>query len=234
MKSKSRPIKDEDSEVIRAFSHAFGGGSLLRAGDKEPIGLVDQLFLWLFQRGSKAYGNMVLRNAARQCRMHPDTLLSHMSQINNDGPAENISIGRNSVMRGILNASRGGKIQIGEEVYIGDNSCVYSMTEIRIGKGTMIAHDVNIFDNDTHHKDWALRKAEYEKLFRKTKEQVPPIKSYPVSIGEYCWIASGAFILKGCQIGPRSIISAGTIVNKDVPADSLAYGQESLAIRSLI
>ena len=198
------------------------------------MGIIDRLLIGFFKRGCTAYGNMVLRNAARQCLLQPSTLISPTSQFNNDGPAENISIGANSVMRGILNASRGGKIQIGDEVYIGDNTCVYSMTEVHIGRGTMIAHDVNIFDNDTHHKDWALRKAEYEKLFVKTKERIPPVQSSPVSIGEYCWIASGAFILKGSQIGPRSIVSAGTIVNRDVPADSLAYGQESLLIRSLI
>jgi len=209
MKQKpSMPHNPEPTpSILKAFSHAFGGGSLIRADALASAGLGDRFF------GS--------------------TLLGFNCQLNNDGPAENISIGSNTIVRGILNASRGGKIKIGNSVYVGDNTCLYSMAEIEIGDGTMIAHGVNIFDNDTHHKDWALRKAEFERLFKKSKQPIPPIRSSPISIGENCWIASGVCIFKGCKIGARSIISAGTIVTKDVPEDSLAYGQEKMCIRSL-
>ena len=46
----------------------------------------------------------------------------------------------------------------------------------------------------------------------------------PVIIKEGAWIADGAIILRGVTIGKNAIVSAGTVVDKDVPDCSLAKG----------
>lgn len=46
----------------------------------------------------------------------------------------------------------------------------------------------------------------------------------PVVIKEGAWIADGAIILRGVTIGRNAIVSAGTVVDKDVPDNSLAKG----------
>lgn len=46
----------------------------------------------------------------------------------------------------------------------------------------------------------------------------------PIIIKEGAWIADGAIILRGVTIGKNAIVSAGTVVDKDVPACSLAKG----------
>ncbi len=46
----------------------------------------------------------------------------------------------------------------------------------------------------------------------------------PVIIKEGAWIADGAIILRGVTIGKNSIVSAGTVVDKDVPDNCLAKG----------
>lgn len=46
----------------------------------------------------------------------------------------------------------------------------------------------------------------------------------PVVIKEGAWIADGVIILRGVTIGKNAIISAGTVVDKDVPDCSLAQG----------
>lgn len=45
-----------------------------------------------------------------------------------------------------------------------------------------------------------------------------------VSVGQECLIATGAKILPGVTIGDRCRISAGAVVTRDVPADSLVFG----------
>jgi len=224
----------QDTQFLKAFSHAFGGGALIQGSDATGGDWLDSLLQHVLHRLSPVVGRMIWKRAASQCQLHSATRLGYGFQINNDGPAGNVSIGANTIARGILHASRGGQIHIADGVYIGDNTCIYSTNRIEIGAGTMIAHDVNIFDNDTHHKDWALRKAEFESLFKKKKERIPPIASAPVTIGECCWIASGVFILKGCSIGARSIIGAGTVVTKSVPPDSVVHSQGGLSIKSLV
>lgn len=45
-----------------------------------------------------------------------------------------------------------------------------------------------------------------------------------VHIGENTWCAAGVIILPGVKIGKNALIAAGTVVNKDVLDDTLAYG----------
>ena len=46
----------------------------------------------------------------------------------------------------------------------------------------------------------------------------------PVIIKEGAWVADGAIILRGVTIGKNAIVSAGTVVDKDVPDNSIAKG----------
>ena len=55
----------------------------------------------------------------------------------------------------------------------------------------------------------------------------------PVRIGDDCWIGGGAIICPGVTIGPRSIIGAGAVVTRDIPADSVAVGNPAKVIRPL-
>lgn len=47
---------------------------------------------------------------------------------------------------------------------------------------------------------------------------------HPVFIEHECWIGGDVVILLGVRIGRRSIIGAGSIVTRDVPAFSVAVG----------
>ncbi|MBQ9339848.1 MAG: acyltransferase [Paludibacteraceae bacterium] len=46
----------------------------------------------------------------------------------------------------------------------------------------------------------------------------------PVVIKEGAWVADGAIILRGVTIGKNAIVSAGTVVDKDIPDCALAKG----------
>ncbi len=46
----------------------------------------------------------------------------------------------------------------------------------------------------------------------------------PIKIGNNVWIAGGVKILPGVTIGDNVVIGAGSIVTKDIEANSLAFG----------
>lgn len=46
----------------------------------------------------------------------------------------------------------------------------------------------------------------------------------PIVLGEGVWLGFRATVLAGVTIGDRSIVGAGAVVTKDVPADSIAVG----------
>lgn len=54
-----------------------------------------------------------------------------------------------------------------------------------------------------------------------------------VVIGDHVWIGAGAMVCPGVSIGSNSIIAAGAVVTKDIPANSVAAGVPAKVIKTL-
>ncbi|MCM1143015.1 MAG: acyltransferase, partial [Muribaculum sp.] len=39
----------------------------------------------------------------------------------------------------------------------------------------------------------------------------------PIKIGDYCWLGMNSTILKGVELGPRTIVANGAVVNRSYP-----------------
>ena len=55
----------------------------------------------------------------------------------------------------------------------------------------------------------------------------------PISIGRGVWIGAGAIILPGVTVGENSIIGAGAVVKKDVPANVIVAGVPAKIVREI-
>lgn len=55
----------------------------------------------------------------------------------------------------------------------------------------------------------------------------------PITIGNNVWIGAQVCILPAVTIGDNCVIGAGSMVNKDIPAGSLAVGNPYRVIRKL-
>ena len=55
----------------------------------------------------------------------------------------------------------------------------------------------------------------------------------PVRIDDDVWIGGGVIVCPGVTIGARSVIGAGSVVVRDIPADVLAVGNPCRVVRSL-
>lgn len=150
--------------------------------------------------------------------------------------AGEIKIGDGTCVRGNLEVQReGGKIDVGEHCYIGDHSRIWAAKEIRIGNRVLIAHNVNIFDNDTHPTDYLERRMDAENIIlHGRRNNYPTLNSASVVIGDDAWIGCSALIMKGVTIGERSIVAAGSVVTKSVPADVIVAGNPAKVVKSLM
>lgn len=139
-----------------------------------------------------------------------------------------------------LTAIDGGKIFIGNNVYIGrfvqinamggevyiDNDAVCindfcivtSWEKVEIGANTLVAPFCHIMD-----KDHGIKKDE---LIRSQNGKV-----YPVIIGSDVWIGSGSVVLKGVKINNGAVIGAGSIVTSDVPEYAVLAGNPAKIIK---
>lgn len=57
--------------------------------------------------------------------------------------------------------------------------------------------------------------------------------SAPITIKDGCWICSGVTICGGVTIGENSVIAAGSVVTRDIPANSLVAGAPAKVIRKI-
>lgn len=92
----------------------------------------------------------------------------------------------------------------------------------RIGNNVKIGGCVLITDTDAHPMDYMARRSSNEGT-----------KSAPVVIEDDVWIGAHCIILKGVTIGARSVIGAGSVVTKSIPADCVAAGNPCKVIKSL-
>ena len=55
----------------------------------------------------------------------------------------------------------------------------------------------------------------------------------PIHIGRCCWLGAGVIVLPGVTIGDGSVIGAGSVVTKDIPAGVVAVGNPCRVIREI-
>lgn len=146
-----------------------------------------------------------------------------------------IKIGERTCVRGMLEIQREqGKIFIGDDCYVGDHSRIWSADSIIIGNNVLIAHNVNIFDNDTHPIDkYERRDDAMEIIWNGTRNNYSSLHCKPVAIGNDVWIGCNSIILKGVTIGEGSIVAAGSVVTKDVPENVIVAGNPAKIVKRL-
>ncbi|MDN3637429.1 acyltransferase [Simiduia curdlanivorans] len=111
-----------------------------------------------------------------------------------------------------------GEIHIGDFVLISPGVRISSNISIHIGDSCMLAANVYISDSDWHG------------LYNRTR---PFRCSKPVSLGRNVWIGDSAIICKGVNIGDNSVVGAGSVVTKDVPANTVVAGNPAKPVKHL-
>lgn len=109
----------------------------------------------------------------------------------------------------------GQNITVGKNVFI--NSCCNFQDQggITIGDGSQIGHKVTL--TTLNHG--------------LTPEDRGTLYPAPIAIGKNIWIGAAATIVPGVTIGDNSIIGAGSVVTKDVPANTVVAGVPAKVIR---
>ncbi|HSI77028.1 MAG TPA: sugar O-acetyltransferase [Lunatimonas sp.] len=113
----------------------------------------------------------------------------------------------------------GYNIRAGHQVYFNFDCVILDVSQVIIGDRCLFGPKVQIYAA-THPINWKVRGSLLE-------------YGAPVSIGSDVWVGGGAIICPGVTIGDRSIIAAGAVVTRDVPADVLVGGNPARIIKKL-
>jgi maltose O-acetyltransferase len=113
----------------------------------------------------------------------------------------------------------GSNITVGRKVFFNFNCVVLDVMAVTIGHQTLFGPAVQIY-TAMHPIKADERRSGLE-------------SAKPVAIGNDVWVGGAAIICPGVTIGDRAVIGAGSVVTRDVPADSFAAGNPCRVIRPL-
>lgn len=111
----------------------------------------------------------------------------------------------------------GKNITIGKNVFI--NGCCHFQDQggITLGDGCLIGHNV-VFATLNHGFAPADRASLYPA---------------PIVLGKNVWVGSNSTLLQGIRIGDNAVIGAGSVVTKDVPANTIVGGVPARILRQI-
>ena len=116
-----------------------------------------------------------------------------------------------------------------------NGALVMAEERIEIGSRCLISWNVGIADSDFHPLAPAQRIIDAHALapFFKDRPPRPTLRTAPVIISDNVWIGMNAIILKGVTIGENSVVAAGAVVTKSVPANVVVAGNPAVVTKQL-
>ncbi len=120
------------------------------------------------------------------------------------------SIGQTFKIEPPFHCDYGCHIYAKENLYINYDCVILDCNHVYLGNNVFIAPKVQIY-TAYHPLDAETRRSGLE-------------MAAPITIGDDVWIGGGAIICPGVKIGNNSVIGAGSVVTKDIPANVVAVG----------
>ncbi len=135
-------------------------------------------------------------------------------------PYRRFSLGQYSVVEsGACINNAVGDVIIGDHTRIGLHNTVIG--PVTIGNHVNLAQGITVTALNHNFENVELRIDEQG------------VSTNPVTIADDVWIGANAVVLPGVSIGSHSVVAAGAVVTKDVPAHSLVAGVPAKIIRKL-
>ncbi len=128
------------------------------------------------------------------------------------------NVGENVWIVPPLTAAVGKYVSIGEGTYANMNLTLIDDWQITIGKHVLIGPNVTLCT--TGHSIHPKHRAD-------------GMYSFPITIEDNVWLGANVIVLPGVTIGENSVIGAGSVVTKDIPANVIAFGSPCKVYREI-
>lgn len=109
----------------------------------------------------------------------------------------------------------GGRLEIGNNVFINYGASIVASKLVQIGNDCLIGTHVMVMDTDFH----------------RVEDKAWDTTGYPVIIEDRVWLGNRSMVLKGVRVGHDAVVAAGAIVTRDVSPRTLVAGAPARVIR---
>lgn len=129
------------------------------------------------------------------------------------------TLGEDATVTPPLFVDYGENIHIGARTFINYHLTALDVAAITIGEDCQIGPNVQLL-TPTHPIDPQPRRDKLE-------------AAEPIVLEDNVWLGGGVIVCPGVRIGTNSVIGAGSVVTRDIPANVVAVGNPARVIRSL-
>jgi maltose O-acetyltransferase len=129
------------------------------------------------------------------------------------------SIGEDTEIRPPLYVDYGAHLTVGARCFANFGLVALDVAAITIGDDVQIGPNVQLL-TPTHPVEPEPRRQKWE-------------AAEPIVIGDNVWFGGGVIVLPGVTIGGNTVVGAGAVVTRDLPANVVAVGNPARVVRSL-
>jgi len=127
-------------------------------------------------------------------------------------------IGPDTIIRAPFHCDYGTYCSIGARCFVNFGLVVLDVARVTIGDDVQIGPNVQLL-TATHPLDADRRRAKWE-------------AAEPIIIGDNVWLGGGVIVLPGVTIAEDTVVGAGAVVTRDLPAGVVAVGSPARVIRT--
>jgi len=128
-------------------------------------------------------------------------------------------LGRDAVVRAPLYVDFGFHLTIGDRTFVNFGLVALDVAPITVGADCQLGPNVQLL-TPIHPLDADLRRDKWE-------------QAAPITLGDNVWLGGGVVILPGVTVGDDTVVGAGAVVSRDLPAGVLAVGTPARVLRRL-
>lgn len=129
------------------------------------------------------------------------------------------TVGADCEIRPPFQVDYGTNISLGSRVFANFGLMALDVAAITIGDDVQIGPHVQLL-TPTHPLDAEQRRAKWE-------------AARPIAIGDNVWLGGGVVVCPGVTIGENTVVGAGSVVVRDLPANVVAVGNPAKVVRQL-
>jgi len=128
-------------------------------------------------------------------------------------------VGDEVTVRPPFRCDYGSQIAIGARTFVNFDCVMLDVAPIRIGADCLLATQVQLLAA-THPIDPDARRRGWE-------------YGLPITIGDNVWLSGGVIVCPGVTIGDDTVVGAGAVVTRDLPAGVVAVGNPARVVREI-
>jgi maltose O-acetyltransferase len=129
------------------------------------------------------------------------------------------AVGEGTEIRPPFLVDYGSQIRVGARCFANYGLVALDVATITIGDDVQIGPNVQLL-TPTHPVDPGPRRDKWE-------------AAKPIAIGDNVWLGGGVVVLPGVTIGENTVVGAGSVVTRDLPANVVAVGNPARVVRTI-